>query len=272
MGSVVAAVGMSHILAGKGTAEAQAERVFAGFQELGKSVADTDADLILFIVCDHMANFGTSLEAPFTVGVAESYLSLGDMDLPLTDVSGEGDFGRALVAGSSQRGFDLAVAHEIRPDHGLMIPRLFVDPEAKRPIVPLNININMNPPPSPKRCWELGRAIGAFISTEACTKRVLIVATGGLSHWIMRPEMGRVNADFDRACMDAIAAGNGADLSEMTFQQLEENAGNGGAELVTWLCMAGAVAPHGGRVVFYEPMETWLTGMGAIVMKTGTEK
>jgi len=272
MGSLVGAVGMSHILASRSLAEEQAERVFAGLKETGTRASGEQADVILFIVCDHMANFGTDLEAPFTVGVSEHYTSLGDMDLPRMPVAGAPEFARALVASLAEQGFDLAVTTEIRPDHGLMIPRLFVDPAGQTPIVPLNINMNMSPVPAPQRCWNVGRAVGRFIAGRPQGERVAIVATGGLSHWIMRPEMGRVNAAFDLKCLETIAGGDAISLSSLSAEVIEREAGNGGLELVTWLCMAGAVYPAGGEVVFYEPMEAWLTGLGGIVMHIGDKQ
>lgn len=272
MGEIVGALGMSHILAKRSAAESQAENVFSGLKETGQRVAGCGADVILFLVCDHMANFGTALETPFAVGATEHYVSLGDMDLPKMDVRGAPAFARALVASVAQQGFDLGMVREYRPDHGLMIPRLFVDPEGTTPIVPLNININMDPAPSPRRCWALGQAIGRAIAEMPGDQRVLVVATGGLSHWILKPEMGRVNAKFDRQCLDAIASGDAGTLANLSIQELEAQAGNGGVELVTWLCMAGTVWPNGGTVVFYEPMEAWLTGMGGIVMHTGNTR
>ena len=269
MAELVGAIALSHILAGRAAAPEQAERVFAGMKEVGQYAAGLDADVIVFVTCDHMASFGTHLEAPFTVGVGERYTSLGDMDLPVSTVTGAPAVARGLARSAADRGFDLAVTSEIRPDHGVMVPRLFLDPEGQTPVVLLNINVNMDPAPSPSRCWKLGQAIGHFITGWPEDKRFLLVGTGGLSHWILQPQMGRVNAEFDRSFIRSLAAGQGESLSRLSLEELERETGNGGLELVTWLCVSGAVAPNGGRQVFYEPMEAWLTGLGAIVMNTG---
>jgi aromatic ring-opening dioxygenase catalytic subunit (LigB family) len=268
MGNLVGAFAMSHILAGRAVAAEQAERVFEGFQEVGRRAVATRPDIILFIVSDHMANFGTSIEAPFTVGTAGRYTSLGDMDLPRLEVTGHRDFACGLAEYAAGSGFDLAVTEEIRPDHGLMIPRLFVDPSGRIPVVPLNININMTPAPRPSRCWALGQVLASYIASRPEPERVLVVATGGLSHWVMQPEMGKINETFDRNCLALLAAGDGVTLADMSAAKIEQEAGNGGLEFVNWLCMAGAAAPVGGEVIFYEPMTAWLTGMGAIAMHT----
>lgn len=269
MAKLVGAIALSHILAGRSAAQEQAERVFAGMKEVGEHAAGLAADVIVFVTCDHMANFGTDLETPFTVGVGEQYVSLGDMDLPSVPVAGAPEIARGLAKSAALQGFDLAVTRKIRPDHGVMIPRLFVDPKGQTPIVLLNINVNMDPAPSPHRCWKLGKAVGEFIAGWPEDKRFLLVGTGGLSHWILQPQMGRINAEFDRSFMASITSGDAESLSRMSLDELEKETGNGGLELVTWLCVAGAVAPRGGKQVFYEPMEAWLTGLGAVVMNTG---
>src|SRR3546814_4716021 len=49
---------------------------------------------------------------------------------------------------------DLAQAEELRPDHGIMIPLMFIDPKGTMPVVPILVNANMDPAPSPARCAD----------------------------------------------------------------------------------------------------------------------
>jgi 2,3-dihydroxyphenylpropionate 1,2-dioxygenase len=53
----------------------------------------------------------------------------------------------------------------------------------------------------------------------------------------------------------------------MTTDEVEKAAGNGAQELRTWLVAAGAAGGGGGRVLAYEPMPEWLTGMGVAVLE-----
>jgi aromatic ring-opening dioxygenase catalytic subunit (LigB family) len=54
------------------------------------------------------------------------------------------------------------------------------------PLVPVLINTFFPPnQPTPKRCFELGQAIGRGIQKWDSDKRVLVVASGGLSHFVI---------------------------------------------------------------------------------------
>ena len=44
-------------------------------------------------------------------------------------------------------------------------------------------------------------------------------------------------------------------------------AGNGAHEIRSWLTVAGAVFPAKARVLAYEPIAPWITGMGAVVFE-----
>jgi len=52
------------------------------------------------------------------------------------------------------------------------------------PLVPLIVNTAAPPLPSMPRCVQLGRALGAAVRGADFAGRVLVVASGGLSHWL----------------------------------------------------------------------------------------
>lgn len=41
-------------------------------------------------------------------------------------------------------------------------------------------------------------------------------------------------------------------------------AGNGAHEIRSWLTVAGATAPAAARILAYEPIHEWITGMGVV--------
>src|SRR5690606_20326821 len=127
---------------------------------------------------------------------------------------------------------------------------------------------NMEPVPLPNRCWSLGRVLAGYVGSRPQHERVVVLATGGLSHWIFTPEMGRVNESFDRECLSKLAAGQAGTLAQLSAEAIRERAGNGGLELLCWLCMAGSVTGPG-EVIFYEPMHKWATGMAGLSMGAG---
>ncbi|NQV57632.1 MAG: protocatechuate 3,4-dioxygenase [Rhodospirillales bacterium] len=71
--------------------------------------------------------------------------------------------------------------------YGFIYRRLLLDKAI--PIVPILQN-TFYPPnqPKPKRCFELGRAIGRAIRDWKSDKRVAVVASGGISHFVVDEE------------------------------------------------------------------------------------
>src|SRR3546814_18322284 len=97
-------------------------------------------------------------------------------------------------------------------------------------------------------------------------KRAIVLATGGLSHWINIERHGQVNAAFDEQVIAQLETGQLAPLVAMSSPELRENAGNGGLEIVNWIAVATIAGRHGlrGEKIYYEPMTHWMTGMGGM--------
>jgi len=93
--------------------------------------------------------------------------------------------------------------------------------------------------------------------------RVALIGAGGLSHWVGMPGMGRINVDFDRWFLSRLAAGRAEEGVTLTDAEVER-AGNGAHEIRSWLTVAGAVPGKPARVLAYEPITAWVTGMGVI--------
>jgi protocatechuate 4,5-dioxygenase beta chain len=84
-------------------------------------------------------------------------------------------------------------------------------------------------------------------------KRVAILATGGLSHWLDPGKFGSVDIEFDSYILDMIRAGRGIDIANLEPYPLLDH---GQYELMNWLIMLGAVGPGvRGEVYAYEPMK-----------------
>jgi Uncharacterized conserved protein len=101
-------------------------------------------------------------------------------------------------------GFDITASHRMSLDHGFLSPMPLLDDGWKLPVVPLTINVVMDPLPSPQRCWQMGEAVGRAIQSFPGNLRVVVFGTGGLSHQLTGPNCGRVTAEWDRKFMDLI--------------------------------------------------------------------
>jgi len=116
--------------------------------------------------------------------------------------------------------------------------------------------------PSPKRCHTLGRVLGAALEKES--KRVAIVATGGLSHWPGEAKHGKINIPFDKRFLDILTTGDRSQLAQYTHEEISREAGSGGHEIRTWITLAGALPDWKATVLAYEPVVPWATGCGVV--------
>jgi hypothetical protein len=265
MGRIVGGFATSHVLFPPAGVEDQAARVLDGMLEIRARVQALKPDLVVLAGSDHLNNFSLAMQVTLAVGVADAFTTLGDSGAPSVTFRGHRPFAEGFVRHAGRRDFDLVQAEELRPDHGMAIPRLIIDPGNVLPIVPLYINCNMPVPPSPGRCYRLGGVLKEFVETgRPADERVVVVGTGGLSHWLCLPEQGKVAAEFDLDFIDRMVGGRSEELAALSAEHIEAASGNGGLELTAWLFMAGAVPKARGEKLYYEPIPEWISGMGGV--------
>jgi len=79
------------------------------------------------------------------------------------------------------------------------VHRHVLDATKPAPVVPIFLNTYFPPnQPRPKRCYQLGQAVRQAVEKFPEDARVGILASGGLSHFL-------VDEEFDRAILKAIA-------------------------------------------------------------------
>jgi aromatic ring-opening dioxygenase catalytic subunit (LigB family) len=235
-----------------------------GFEEVKRRLEAARPDALLVVGTDHLKTFFFDNMPSFCLGVGEECSAWGEGGVPNYRVRVHQPLARAILRSCLEGGFDLSCSEEMRLDHGFMTPLHFIRPEMDVPIMPLFQNCFVSPQPTPKRCYELGRAIRAAIEKSGGGERVALIGTGGLSHWVGHPKMGTVNADFDRHVLDMIASGRGKDLTELKFEDAEKEAGNGANEIRNWITILGAVNGGKGEILAYEPVPAWATGIGIV--------
>ena len=303
MSEIIGMVGMSHspfaTMLPPPDQAAPGGRFMADTVRVATAVAALAPDALVVIGPDHFhANFYDAMP-PFVLGVEE--------------VSGFGDFGSrsgplpvasalawSIRDGLARDGFDIALSYALTVDHGVTQSYDMVRGQADLPMVPLVVNTAAPPLPSMERCAALGRALGAAIREADSGGRVLLIASGGLSHWLPSNDprdasvaadrrasvihgrkdvravaasrepavraMGgnpnaHVNSEWDSWFLKQLADGDLAPVAELGDAGLEENAGRGGHEIRTWLV---GLAAAGAPLVWtsYEAVPEWITGMG----------
>src|SRR5438270_3285018 len=121
--------------------------------------------------------------------------------LPRMFLKGHEDLSAYLLRAGLDDGFDFAFSNELRVDHSITCPIITTRPQADLPVVPIYTNIFAPPLPSPKRFWDLGRAIRSIIDEYPSDKRIAAVGSGHLSLELGGPrQFGETGPDpvFDR--------------------------------------------------------------------------
>ena len=267
MGQIVGAFATSHVLGAPDGVEDQAERVFQGMREIGARLRALKPDVLVVLTSDHLNNFRVDLPAPFAVATDAVLTPYGDMGLPTDPIPGAPDFAMGLAAFCAEQDLRVDALDGVRPDHGVMIPHGVIDPERSIRTAIFYVNSVLEPSPTPERCWTAGALLKRFVEQARPEgERVVLLAGGGLSHWLAVPGEGRVNEAWDRWFMDTLVSGQGEELTHLTNAEILEAAGNGGLEVAAWIAMAGAVPGARGEVIYYESLPSWASGMGGVAL------
>jgi hypothetical protein len=111
------------------------------------------------------------------------------------------------------------------------------------PIVPVCVNTYYPPnQPTPRRCYRLGQAIRAAVEAYPKDIRVGIIASGGLSHFV-------VDEALDRGFIDLLRNRDADGIQGLPREKLN----SGSSEIRNWIAVAGAVEHLSLEWSLYEP-------------------
>jgi aromatic ring-opening dioxygenase catalytic subunit (LigB family) len=243
---------------------AQKERTFRAFEAMRRELEAAKPEQLILFTSEHWANFFLDHISPFCIGRATSYSGPIEPWLKIDRVTLKGDPELATeILQECYRGdLEPGYAYEMEFDHGTMIPLHFLMPKMNLPVLPVMINTLAHPQPSVRRCMALGRVIGDV--ARRSTRRIGLIATGGLSHDPGERNHGVIDEDFDLGFLDAMKRGDLDKLSRYVVEDFAA-AGAGTIELLSWVALAAAI--QGGRqgdVFVYEPIKQWAAGIGAM--------
>lgn len=226
-------------------------------------------DTLILVYNDHLNNFQFDNYPSFALGTGDLHpvANEGKEPRPLPPVPGHSAFAWALARGLVREEFDLSLCQEMALDHGALsiLPLVDAPPWSLR-VVPIAVNVVLDPMPSPTRCWKLGRAIRRVVAALPSQERIVVMATGGLSHQLHGPSFGRTNPAWDHRFLDLLEAEPEL-LSTITHNELIERGGAESVEMMVWLTMRGALDSGPVRRVqrYYDaPM---LTGYGLLALQ-----
>lgn len=241
----------------------QSENFLGAYRVVKTQLSESRPDTILLLSSEHWANFFLDHISPYCLGRGESFDGPLETWLKVekTKVPGDPELATQLLEHCYANGFELSYSFEMKLDHGSMVPLNFLSPEMKSRVVPLLFNTLATPRPTARRCLELGKVLRPFL--ERSERRVAIVATGGLSHDPGEKNHGLIDTAFDARFLENLTNGRLDNLGAYSDEEILK-AGAGTLELLAWICMAGIMGERKSRVVAYEPIKPWATGMGIV--------
>jgi protocatechuate 4,5-dioxygenase, beta chain len=254
MARIIGGIASTHVPAiGKAIAEKKHndpywKPFFKGFDYVHYWLAREKPDVAVIFYNDHGLNFFLDKLPTFAVGAASEYRNEDEgWGIPVArSVPGDPDLSWHLINALVADEFDITMCQDMLIDHAVTIPMTLMWPGERWPvkIVPISINTVQHPLPSLARCLRLGCSVGRALQAYARDLRVLVVATGGLSHQLDGKRAGFINKDFDQLCLDKIVNDPEA-LTRYSTHDWVELAGAQGVEFLNWMAMRGALT---GRV------------------------
>jgi 3-O-methylgallate 3,4-dioxygenase len=268
----------------------------AAIDELGRIVRDSGVDVLVVVSSDHKETFTDELLPQFAIYWGETVqhepftqealdaMPPGLAIAEVANVPAESTTRRChkelalhLIRETSTAGFDPGASGRLPAgkygDHGIPHGWGFVLQQVLGggaagdiPIVPVFVNTFWEPnPPSPRRCHDFGTALGAAIRSFPDDVSVGVVASGGLSHFV-------IDEELDRRFLAALTEGDGEFLRSLPADLLR----SGTSEMRNWIVAGAAVAdtPLRARVVDYVPCYRSEAGtgcgMGFVAWQEGT--
>ncbi|WP_426243458.1 hypothetical protein [Nocardioides sp. LHG3406-4] len=146
-----------------------------------------------------------------------------------------GDVGRHLITELVQDEFDV-VSYSRQPQdrsigHAFTFVRRRLMGEEMIPLLPVAINSYIPPNvPSPRRCYYFGRALRRAIESYPEDLRVAVVASGGLSHFV-------VDESLDRRILDGLKNKDAESLTTIPRRHMR----SGTSESLLWITAGGAL-------------------------------
>jgi 3-O-methylgallate 3,4-dioxygenase len=166
----------------------------------------------------------------------------------------DADAAHCIISSLVGQGFDIATSNRLPAGRSFghafswVLSRLL--DHATVPTIPILVNTYFPPnQPTAARCLDLGTALRAAIDALPGDRRVAVVASGGLSHFV-------INEALDDAVVSAMQTGDTAVLRALPEELLQE----GNSEIKNWITTIGAGA--GMRCEWFEYVRGYRTLAG----------
>jgi protocatechuate 4,5-dioxygenase beta chain len=251
MARITSAVFSSHIPAVGAAIDRGATRneywapVFKGFEFSRQWEKDNKPDVVILVYNDHASAFDLRVVPTFAIGCSEQFESAdeGWGPRPVPPVIGHPDLAWHIAQSVITDEFDLTICNDFKVDHGLTVPMslMFGQPEEwPCRVIPFMVNVVQYPPPSGRRCFELGKALRKAVELFDEDLNVQIWGTGGMSHQLQGMRAGLINREWDQKFLDLLIK-DPEELTKISHSEYIREAGSEGIELIMWLIARAAL-------------------------------
>jgi aromatic ring-opening dioxygenase catalytic subunit (LigB family) len=238
--------------------------------EMRRRLEAARPDTLVMFSNDHLLNWPINNIPEYTVGIGDEHVGPADwfdewLGMEKYRVPGDPGLARFLVNDAARRGLSLAYLREMQFDDGISVPTHYLNPDARFRLVPVTMNCNVPPIPTPARAYAVGRMLGEAMHAYPASTRIAVIATGGLSHEPGGPRYFWVDEEFDRWFLDLLKTGDHDRLlRECTIERMEAAGSGGTAELLSWIAVL-AMTRGPADVLAYMPAIAWRSGTGMVV-------
>ena len=277
MAKLIAGVMTSHVPAigaaldnGK-SGEPYWQKVFSGYEESKKWLAEIKPDVVILVYNDHATAFSLEIIPTFALGCADEYIPAdeGWGARPVPVVKGDPDLAGHIAQSVILDEFDLTIVNKMEVDHGLTVPLSLMCGQPKEwpfKVIPLCVNVIQYPPPTGNRCYNLGKAIRKAVESYDKDLRVVIFGTGGMSHQLQGPRAGFINSEFDNRFLDKLSTDPVA-LTKIPHLEYIREAGSEGIEMVMWLIARGALDEDAKEIRRFYHVPASNTAVGHMILE-----
>src|SRR5690606_39068505 len=227
--------------------------------------------ILVMIGSDHFHQIFLDNCPQFLIGKADRYDATfhneeREFGIPKYVLDGDMEMSRFMHRDLMDQGFDFAFSNELKIDHSIICPIITTRPDGDLPIVPIYTNIFAPPLPSPKRFYDLGRAIREVIDEWPGQQRVAAVGSGHPSLELGGPRLVEEHGpdpEWDVQAIQWLANGDiEAILQNVTWESMSKS-GNATPGFLDLILMLGIAGPEKAAYVddldLYHTREMYMT-------------
>lgn len=269
MGTIVGGFVLPHepglFFSPRDPAKPELEDIHAAYDAVRDRIGALEATTVIVIGADHYVLFSPQCLPSFLIGIGdvtgpyEKFPGVAQDEIP-----NNRPLAQHILHHGRANGFDWAASKSLRVDHSVGLPgRVCALPNSTvKGVIPVYLASGVEPLIPIRRAYQLGGAIRAAVEAFDEDERVVVIGSGGISHWVGMSRMGDHNESFDRMVLDCVVRGDPEPLLALTDAEIVEQAGNGGLEIRNLVCAMGAMPGNTGSLIAYHDRPEWVAGLG----------